>query len=45
MQSQISVLREKNTELNEKHFLLELDKKNLSVKLQEINEMIKELDA
>lgn len=29
MQSQMGVLREKNSELNERHFVMELEKKNL----------------
>ena len=29
MQGQLGILREKNAELNEKHFVIEMEKKNL----------------
>jgi chromosome segregation ATPase len=45
LQSQISILREKNAEVNEKYFVLELEKRNIEVKLQELSDVIGELDA
>lgn len=42
--SQISVLRQRNADLNEKNFMAELDRRNLEVKVKELGEVMKELN-
>ena len=41
MKGQLAVLREKNIQLNNKHFLIDLDKRNLEVALQEMKDVMK----
>ena len=45
MKGQLAVLREKNIELNDKFFMVDLDKRNLEVALQEMKDVMKELNV
>ena len=41
LQGQMGILRSKNSQLNERHFVIELQKKNLEVQVQEMKEVVK----
>ena len=43
-QAQMAALRQRDTELNERHFVIELQKRNLEIKIKEMQQIMGDLD-